>query len=260
VRPRLLPGGLAAALVLCAAARADAPSWGDHLARLAPAVVPVRGVIKIHAVLGEQSMDVEKEGGTLGVVFDASGLVLVSNTRTGGPGSPLVKAFVRRIPGLQVTTEITSARVLVGEAHEEREAALVVRDTTLDLAWVQVLDAATRPVPALDLATPGEVVVGRTLFAVARMGQGFDHAPAVVRLRATGRVEKPRPLWTVAGDLDVQDLGAVVFDERARPVGVLVTQEGVGEDEDAMPEMVLLPLDAVRKSLEAARPLAAKAR
>ena len=56
-------------LVLAATASADAPAWEDHVARLAPAVLPVRGVIKLHLTLGAQATDIEREGGVVGSVW-----------------------------------------------------------------------------------------------------------------------------------------------------------------------------------------------
>jgi hypothetical protein len=65
-------------------------------------------------------------------------------------------------------------------------------------------------------------------------------------------VTTPRVLWSLSGEF--QQAGHLVFDLAGRPAGVFVVQGGA--DEDSV-DVLLLPMDALRKSRDAALPKAA---
>jgi hypothetical protein len=229
------------------------PAYEEHLGRISRSVLPVRAVLKIHATFSGQTADLEDETETTGVVVDASGTMLVSNTALGGTGSPIFQVLSQRMPGIEIRADITRLVVLVGEVHEEREATLLVRDSMRDIAWIRVKDAKEKPLPAIDLADSPSLAAGQRLLAVTRLARGFDYAPDLARLYVTSSIRTPRPLFGVQGDLSgIDGLGHLAFDLTGRPVGALITQVGVGSGEDASIRMFLLPLDGVRASLKSA--------
>jgi S1-C subfamily serine protease len=217
--------GLAAAPVPLAAA-ADETSLEARLAEKAPAIVTIKVVLRA----GEREGTREIRG----VVVDPSGLVLASASSL-APGN---RSPVRM-------------HVIVGDDPKENPAVLVARDSALGLAYLQVLDA--KDLASVDLSKGAAARVGQDLFGVSRSERTFDFTPKVSRLYVTGRLEKPRPLWDFAGDFF--ETGLPVFDLSGAPVGVLVDQaapSGV-DSEGEESEIFILPVDAVARSLDAAR-------
>jgi hypothetical protein len=221
----------AAALLSAGTVRAEEPTLEARLAEKAPAIVTVKVVLK----RGEAEATREVRG----AVVDPSGLVMASTSWLSG--------------------NLTPARihVIFGSDPTENPAVLVVRDPTLRLSWLQVLDK--QGLAAVDLGKGGAVRIGQDLFGVTRSERGFDYTPSIQRLYVTGRLEKPRPLWDFAGQF--MDRGLPVFDLAGAPVGVIVDQpapSGIGtEGEDV--EVFIVPVDAVARSLEQARKRVAEA-
>jgi hypothetical protein len=109
-----------------------------------------------------------------------------------------------------------------------------------------------KPVPAIDLAAGAEPVLAQDLRSVWRDSRGFDFAPAMRRHYVSGRIDKPRRMWSLAGDDLVA--GLPVFDAAGRPVGVAVDQESSeGAEEESETRTLLLPLADAIRSLEQAK-------
>jgi hypothetical protein len=252
-----------AAFVLLALGAADARAedvaerYERHFTALSPCFVTLRLTGVAHVSMGGKSAEIEGESDLGGVVVDPSGIVLASNSLTGGPSSLIVRRIKEAYPGLSIDMEVRRLVLSLPGETAEREARIVARDGPLDLAWIQVLDAKEKPLPSVDLGTEGAVAIGVPLFTIARLERSFDHAPVLGKLRVAGRFTKPRPFWVASGDS--QEAGGLAFDLSGLPVGAFTYQLPVGDDQKAGPKLAMLPLQAVRKSLEAARPLAAKA-
>jgi hypothetical protein len=215
-----------AALFAASPARAEEGALDARLAEKAPTIVTVKVVLK----RGDQESTREFAG----TLVDASGTVMTSASQIA--------------PGKWSPVQI---HVLFGNDPTENPAVLVARDSTLRLAYVQVLDK--KGLPAVDLTKGATTKIGQDLFTVTRSTRSFDFTPSIVRLYVTGKLEKPRPLWDFAGDSFAAGLPA--FDLSGAPVGVVVDQlapRGV-ESGGAETEYFILPLDAAVRSLEMAR-------
>jgi len=228
----------------------------------APSVVCVKFVLSIAFSMGGEAQKQESNAEVRGVMIDPSGLVMLANDHLHGSIPPRLLAMVRRSGG-SVDSTPSSIKVLFGNEAKEYEAVLVARDSNLNLAFVQILDLEKREVAHVDLSKSAEVKIGSSLYGVTRMGRGFDCAPRFGRVLVTGKVEKPRAMWAIASNLD--GLGMPVFDAEGVPAGILASQvgsEGVDEGDGGLSLMrgddgpFLLPLDAVRGSIDQARKLA----
>jgi S1-C subfamily serine protease len=220
-------------------------------ASVAPAVVSLKGTLEAQATFGGVTHSGRIEGQAHGTIVDPTGLVLVSDSSMGGAGSPRVAAVLRRLPGLEIQTEVVDLRVILGADQETLPAVLVVRDARNDLAWVQILDLGDRRLPVVDVAAGHDPRVGEPLLAFGRLGRGFGYAPFHVRGHVGSAAQRPRRTWAITVDESL--VGLVHFDAVGVPIGVLsylAPPEGAEED-DA--DLRLLPLDVVRRSLEAAR-------
>ncbi|MCC7139359.1 MAG: serine protease [Planctomycetes bacterium] len=210
------------------------PDLEAVLARVAPAVVTVQFLLRYEG--GFETTDWAH-----GVVVDPSGLVLLASGNVGGGDAKLA-----------------DVKVLLGADPKEWPAVLVARDSTLDLAYVQVLGDEGRPFAHVDLdaaaARKPEPRLGEPLCGVTRTGRAFDYAPSVRRLYFTTRIEAPRRMWDFAGEFG--EAGLPVFDATGQPVAVLSRQsgtEGADEGGGSSTDTFALPLSTVVKSLEQAR-------
>jgi S1-C subfamily serine protease len=218
-----------ASLLLAGPVGAEPPApspAATFLEKAADSIVTLKYVLK-HA-------QGEREAEARGAVVDPSGLVVLSNNRFSGGG-----------------VQVVNLRVTLGTDPKEWDAVIVARDSVIGLAYVQVLDLGDKKLPAVDLAKGGEVKIGQDLQGVTRDARAFDFAPWLTRHYVSSRVEKPRPMWAFSGDSF--PAGMPLYDAQGRPVGVTAYQRGSEGDEDATGRTFLLPLDAVAKSLEAAR-------
>ena len=258
-RGAILFGATALSLALSAgpALGAGDAALETLLAQKSPSIVSVKFVMKMRfGRPGGPMQEQEANREVHGVVVDSAGLVLLANESLEGV-PPNLKRMIRR-QGAEVTGSPSDLKVLFGSDSKEYEAVVVARDSNLGLAYVQITDPEAKSPSAVDLSKDVEIGVGQTLLTVSRKGRGFDCAPVLGRLFVSGKVDKPRTLWSVAGV--GAPVGLPAFDTAGAAVGILTTQQGAAGVEEDDPfagggaaEVFLLPLDAVRRSLEQAK-------
>jgi len=251
---------LGAALVALPAASATQPAaapaapqpsaaiFESLVTNKAPAVVTVKFVLKIEPGGQEQESEVE------GLVIDPKGLILCSNTQTGG-----FPAMVQRMMGGSFTATPTNIKVLAGEDTEGVSATLIARDSEMDLSWVRVDDPAGRTFTAVDIGAGVSPKLGESLYAVGRLGKFFDRAPVVQETRLGAITRKPRRLFVPSSNT-IGEFGSPVFNAEGGLVGVTVLQLPDPEDVDAdsmgnmrqMMSVVILPAEDIAKATKRA--------
>jgi hypothetical protein len=242
-----------AAVPASRASAAGDPALQALLEKRSPAVVSVRYVLKLKISMSGRSNDQETNREVRGAAIDSSGLVVVGTDSLEGGLSGSQLAMLRR-RGAEISSVPGDFKVLFGSDAKEHEAILVAKDSRLGLSFLQLVDETAKPPAIVDLAAASEVGIGQTLYAVTRKPRGFDCAPELARILVTGKVEKPRALWSVIAN--TRDVGLPVYDASGAIAGVLVTQQGaagVEEEDSASAEPFVLPLDAVAKSIEQAK-------
>lgn len=253
--------GLAAAAVTplrAALPSAPAPTpsarpddWNKILTQHASALVTVKFVLKIEPGSQEQEAEISA------VVIDSKGLLLCSNTQTGG-FPPIIQA---RMGGATATP--TNIKVLAGEDTEGVSAKLIARDSELDLAWIQVDEGSGKTFEAVDFTKNVTPAVGDTLLTISRLGKFFDRANVIQSTRLGGSTKKPRHLYIPADNSIANELGAPVFSSDGSVVGFTALQlpdaedaEGGGMNAREYFNAVILPaediLKATKRALETA--------
>jgi hypothetical protein len=227
---------------LVAAAAADTPQARLIQSRADP-VVTVKAALKITGSFRGQSFDQEHEITVSGVIVDACGFVMIPSQAV----APHFPARGGEQPDFKVTP--TNLRVVFAGDEKEYEAILGATDSKLGLAFVLIRDLKGRAAGAVDLNKSAEPNVGDTLYAVTRLGQGFDYAPVCQEARVVGQVTKPRNMWVLQGP--GADVPHPLYNADGAVTGIVVTQEGVG-DEGAGSRPFLLPLKIATGTIERA--------
>jgi S1-C subfamily serine protease len=195
-----------------------------------PALVTVKFILKIEAsgrmaeYFGRYA-DEGVETEVTGVMIDASGIVLVSNTNLGG----YMAAMASRA-GQDINVNPTDLKILIGDDTEGVKAKMMARDKDLDLAWIRVDDpkAAGKSFNAVSLTQPATPELGDRLYTIDRKGKFFDHATTIHQGRLGGTTRKPRTLLIPTG-LPAA-IGMPVFDSAGNTVGITVVQSPGKED------------------------------
>ncbi len=269
MKRRMLPGGafgwtlvlVGLACSRCAIA-AEAIPYDKFLAERGPMLVTVKFVLKVSMGSmfgGDEETDTE----ITGVMIDAKGLVLCSNTQLGG-FIGMLKSMMGSMGG-EMSATPTDLKVLVGDDTEGRDAELIARDTELDLAWVRIKEPGEKEYAYVDFAKSAKPAIGDTVISIRRLGKFFARSAVVAEGRIGGTTSKPRELLIPTGGL-AGGLGAPVFDASGKPVGVMVMQAPEAEDSGGNPMAMLgrmsgmqdmmsgflLPADIVVKATERA--------
>lgn len=212
------------------------------LEQLAPTVVTVKFVMKVHFQAGVQEGDREIEREVSGVVVGADGLIVLSNTE-----------LTLRPPSPQVTLTVvpTDFKVILPDDDDEteHEAVLAAKDSNLGLAFVAFKDASGVELSTVDFATSTKARIGQRLRGVTRLSRGFDFAPLVSTHIVLSKVHRPRKMHLTSGTFS--SAGMVLHDADGKPVGILSVQEGAGVGQ-RVTRLFLLPGDVVNASIEQA--------
>ena len=202
----------------------DAEALRGLLDSKSPSVVSVRAVVKMEMSGFGQAQDQEHRLNMQGVVVDAKGLVLVTNTSF-SPNFPGMRGG-----GIEIKMTPVELKVIFENEAKEYDARLVAKDTKVQLAFLQIEELGDRKLTPIDFSDGAKVAVGDALVSINRLSKGFDYAPYYSTGSVGGRVKKPRRAWIPAGA--VGQPGQPVFTTGGKVVGVITTLES-GVDEDA---------------------------
>ncbi len=237
-----------ATLAFSSAAYADDEAVFQKLLQdKANSVVSVKFVLNVKISRGGTPMGPpqERSSSSTGVVVDKSGLIMISGQSFGVGNLGIPRAMRSQF---EISAVPSNIRVVFPGDTNEYNAVMGAKDSKLGLVFVMIKDLADKKIPALDMETSAEPKLGQTLYGVSRLDQGFDHAPVAMRAKVAGSVTKPRTMWIVqnAGS----HVGMPLYDAAGAMTGIVVTQEGVGDDSATLP--FLLPLSVVKPTVATA--------
>lgn len=235
-----------------AASAGSGELYKSIIEKVGPAMVTIKMVLKLEGA-GDEAQDAE----VTGLMIDAKGMILVSNTMIGG----MIK---------QMTITPTNIKVLFEDDEAGAEgisAKLVARDSELDLAWFQIDDAKAkdRTFKAIDLAGGAAPEPGDSLYTPRRADKFFDRVLFLSEGRMGGKTIKPRSLVIPSG-FQV-DPGGPVFgtDGKLVGVGAIILPSEEDMDPNSFREIygrtgpLILPASEIRSATDRAKEIAAKA-
>ncbi len=226
------------------------------------AVVTVELVVRQHISmmgLGDDSEESRIE--TSGVIVDNTGLTLVPLSATDPLG--MMAGLMGGMFGdeMQMRSEITDARILIGS--DTIPASIVLRDKDNDLAFLRPKESPDTPLPYVDMETSVQPGLLDTIVTLDRKGRVVNRVVAVVPLRITAVQERPRRYYLAPSDA----IGAPAFDLDGQFVGVFVTRTIDGQAGGAFSPLsmmsgiqdsvsiILMPADTIREAAEQAPPV-----
>ncbi len=226
------------------AARATAEQNGK-------AVVTVRLVLKLKTGGQEHEQKVEAPG----VVIDSTGLTVASASSIDPSG-----AFRRMLDGqrqrMNIESEVKEPVILL-EDGTELEAAVVLKDTDLDLAFIRPRDAGLK-LPAVALKPrAGTVPVLTRIYVLGRLSKLGNRALSVATGEVRAHVRGPAPYYVADGESSAF-VGSLAYTADGVPLGLFVkrfattidTSGGRGSDSVMT---VLRPVDKVLELAAQAR-------
>lgn len=214
----------AVCLVMGAASASAAPrplSYEELLARVAPAIVSVKVVLKTEFNMGDSMQEQESVLDALGAVVDPGGLILLWNSQLSA--TRLMDAVRQMGEGEDFKLKMTPTdfRVTIAGDATEHRAFLAASDSELDLAFLQLEVKPDRPLASIEFGRSPLTRVGDTVFGVSRLSPAFDRAAFIETGRIAGRISKPAKAFIL--DASPALLGLPVFDLEGRAVGVVAT-------------------------------------
>lgn len=234
---------LVACFVAAPAARAEDPAPTQQqtlIAARVDSVVSVKMTLQVSFTMRGSLQENESNQTTTGIVVDSRGLIMLP-AELFSPN--LNSRFRSMIDDLKITP--SSIRVIFPGDPKEYPAILGAKDSKLGLAFILVRDLEGREAKPLDLTQRATPRVGDTLYGVTRLGQDFDHAPLCSAATVISEITRPRACWAL------EDAGRYIAEPMytldGAVTGVVVRQEGVGEDADT--QNCLLPLDIVESTI-----------
>jgi len=229
------------------AARATAEQSGKG-------VVTVRLVLKLKAGGQEHEQKMEVPA----VVIDPTGLTVASASSIDPSG-----AFRRMVDAqrqrMSIESEVKEPVILL-EDGSELEAAVVLKDTDLDLAFIRPRDAALK-LPAVTLKSrSGTVPLLTRIYALGRLSKLANRALSVATGEVRAYVRGPAPYYVTDGESS-SFVGSLAYTADGVPLGLFVkrfaasidTSSGRGSDSMMT---VLRPVDKVLELAAQARTIA----
>ncbi|HVP61107.1 MAG TPA: trypsin-like peptidase domain-containing protein [Myxococcaceae bacterium] len=246
--------GLIAVLVtatsgdLEATARATAEQSGK-------AVVTIRLVLKLK--LGGQEHEQKME--VPGVVIDPSGLTVASASSIDPSGAirRMVDAQRQRVT---LESEVKETVILL-EDGTELDAAVVLKDSDLDLAFIRPRDAGLKLSAVTVRPRSGTVPLLTRVFVLGRLGKLGSRALAVATGEVRAYVRGPAPYYVTDGETS-SFVGSLAYTADGVPLGFLVKRFATSIDAQAGGRgsdsvmTVLRPVDKVVELAAQARNIA----
>jgi Trypsin-like peptidase domain len=245
-------GMLGVVAVLLAAAPDLEPAARATVEQSGKAVVTIRLVLKLK--VGGQ--DHEQKMEVAGVVIHPSGLTVASASSI-DPSGALRRMVDAQRQRVSLESEVKETVILL-EDGTELEAAVVLKDTDLDLAFIRPRDAGLKLAAVTLKPRSGTVPLLTRIYVLGRLGKLGNRALAVATGEVRTYVRGPAPYYVTDGETSAFT-GSLAYTSDGVPLGLLVKRFATSIDSQAGgrgSESVMTVLRPVDKLLE----LAAQAR
>ena len=215
------------------------------------AVVTIRLVLKLKTGGQEHEQKLEVPG----VVIDPSGLTVASASSIDPSGvfRRMVDAQRQR---MSIESEVKEPVILL-EDGTELEAAVVLKDTDLDLAFIRPRDSGLKLAAVSLKSRSGTVPLLTRIYVLGRLGKLANRALSVATGEVRAYVRGPAPYYVADGETS-SFVGSFAYTNDGAPLGLFVKRfatsidASAGRGSDSV-MTVLRPVDKVIELAEQAR-------
>ncbi len=215
-------GAVAALLVAGMALTAPTPVWADGrstiqklVAEKGDAVVTLESVFEVKYSMGGQQDESERKTESTGFVVDEKGTVITALSNL-DPAASYAKMSNQDDA---YTTRIKSLKYLLPD-NSEIPAAVVLRDTDLDIVVVRPLTPLEKPMKYLPLSESATPAVLDEAFTMGRLGRIARRNIVAMSGEIQAIVEKPRTFYVPSGELATARTGVPIFNGEGKLLGM----------------------------------------
>ncbi len=236
-------------------ARADsvAVQGREVTAKFSDAVVTVKLAVKMRISMEGHEQEEESTAEITATMIDPTGLAVCALSEADPTNA--IGRMMEEDSDTHVQVDVTDTKVRLANGTE-LPAKIVLRDKDLDLAFIRLVKAPEKPLPAIDLAASAPVEALDEVVILNRMNEVANRIPSAVVDRIAGVVKKPRLIY-VPGPLgQFSNLGCPALTLDGKVIGVIVNRfppQGSGATrEERAPLSVIIPADDVAESAKQA--------
>lgn len=208
---------LCTSLLATATVSADRESFSKFVAQKEAAAVTLECVFEVKSSYGGQERQMERKAEVDGFVIDEKGTV-ISTMSNVDPGSFYAKAMESEDA---YSTRIKSLKYIFPD-NTEMPAAVVLRDTDLNIAVLKPLTPPEKPMTFISLSESATPKLLSEAYAIARLGRIARRNAVAISGEVQSIIEKPRTLYVVSDSLhgDSRNTGIPVFDGDGKLYGM----------------------------------------
>lgn len=248
---------LATACTMCSAGEVEDAARGI-LEKQQNAVVTVQLVVKEKMSFpGEAGQDNESKMEVTGTVISPDGLTLVALSDT-DRSSMFANFMPDEMSGqFKIESVVSDVKILL-DAGKEIDAAVVLRDKDLDLAFVRPKAKPETPLAFVDLAQSGTAQVLDHVVTLNRLGKVANRTASVSIEYIEAIVTKPRTFYFPGSAATMSGTGSPAFTLDGKALGVFVTRtisdKSGGMDMQRVHAVVVLPAADILEAAQQAPP------
>ncbi len=181
-----------------------------------PSLAMVRLTVKYRMVIeGREQSGPESTMEAGGTLVSPDGLTIVSDFTTQSPAT-----LFRGAGGPHIESDVRDVKLVLQDGRE-LPARFVLRDGDLDVAFVAPTEPCG-PLPVVRFEKGPVPAPLDDLIMVSLLGKTLGREVAVSTARVRAVVKKPRTFVVPTAGVDVSNLGSPAFDEKGRPVGLVL--------------------------------------
>lgn len=257
MRRMMACAALAAAVICCGVspAHADRDSMRAHLKEKGDAVITLEVVMDVKFAGWGSQYDGERKSEGFGTVISEDGLVVTALSSV-DPASFLGQSMGE---DMKYETRVKSMRYIMPD-NEEIEAAVVLRDPDLSLAYLKPLEKREKPYTYISLednvAAKAEIL--EDVWVIGRLPRIGRRNIAAMTGEVQAIIDRPRTMYITDGEISSANPGTPVFTGRNQLLGFngMYIRPGrpMTNSEDDRPYIqIVLPVSDVKEGMDQAR-------
>lgn len=178
-------------------------------------IITIETTVQVKMNYQGQQQERENKAESVGVIVDDSGLAVTALSNI----DPSKNYGMYMENEDDVSISIQSARYILADGTEI-EAALVLRDPDLDLAFLRPKEAPEDPMNFVDFADSGEAEIFDDIFSIDRAGRIARRSALGKEGDIVGIIERPRKVYLPSYGVVTTGVGKPIFNDEGNILGL----------------------------------------